>query len=573
MHSRRNPPPTELGKVSVRITDGTGVPRKAELLYVSSGWGQANFVVPARCVPGPALVTVQHSDGTTGSARVTIADVAPGFWTAPADGRGPVIAVVRRTVSGKPPRDVQLYECHSGKCSSVAVPFARNGSPVVRLFGTGFRYAADLSDIQVTIAGIRIPVLAFGPAGAAGMDQMTVRLPSRLRGRGEVDLICSIRGRLSNVVRINLGLAASAQYRWDLPPGFPVPRVPADNPMSLVKVQLGRYLFYDKRISVNGTISCATCHRQELAFTDGKLRPQGATGKTLPRSSMSLVNVAYSAVLTWSRPHLHSLEQQALVPLLAEEPVELGMSGRAREFLGLLRGDHAYRILFRRAFPGEPDPFTIANVCKAIACFERSIISARSPYDRYHYGGDPNAISDAAKRGEVLFFTDTLAACYRCHGGFNFSDAVDYAGRAATPAPFHNNGLVQPARARSPIQLPNLGIYEFTHRPDDVGKFKAPTLRNIALTGPYMHDGSIPTLEAVIGALRVRRPQKSEPGQAREAFAVDRSESPRFAGIPGIAHRPGTHPRSALRRSKKGVRRILKIKGTDRILKMRLSPF
>ncbi len=375
--------------------------------------------------------------------------------------------------------------------------FCGNSSSVVRLFGTGFRYAADLSDIQVTVAGIRVPVLAFGPAGDAGVDQMTVRIPSRLRGRGEVDLICSIRGRLSNVVRINLGLAASARYRWDLPPGFPVPRVPADNPMSLVKVQLGRYLFYDKRISINQTISCATCHRQELAFTDGKPRPQGVTGQTLPRSSMSLVNAAYSAVLTWSRPHLHSLEQQALVPLFAEEPVELGLGGRAQEFLRVLRADGAFRTLFRQAFPGEPDPFTMANVCKAIACFERSILSARSPYDRYHYGGDQNAISDAAKRGEVLFFTDTLAACYRCHGGFNFSDAVDYAGRAATPVPFHNNGLYNlPGLLPHPPAEP--GNDEFTHRPDDVGKFKAPTLRNIALTGPYMHDGSIPTLEAVI---------------------------------------------------------------------------
>ncbi|MDR3700632.1 MAG: di-heme enzyme [Candidatus Sulfopaludibacter sp.] len=497
MHNRRNPPPTELGKVSVRITDRTGLPRKAELRYVSSGWGQANFVVPPRCVPGPALVTVQHSDGTTESASVTIADVAPGFWTAPADGRGPVIAVVRGAVPGKPPLDVPLYECKSGKCSSVAVPFAGNNSRVVRLFGTGFRYAADLSDIQVTVAGIRVPVLAFGPAGDAGVDRLTVRLPSRLRGRGEVDLVCSIRGRLSNVVRINLGLAASAPYHWDLPPGFPVPRVPADNPMSLAKVQLGRYLFYDKRISVNQTISCATCHRQELAFTDGKPKPAGATGQALPRNSMSLVNVAYSAALTWSRPHLRSLEQQALVPLLAEEPAELGMSGRVREFLRALRMAGTYQTLFPQAFPREPDPFTLVNVCKAIACFERSIISARSPYDRYHYGGDQNAISDAAKRGEVLFFTDTLAGCYRCHGGFNFSDAADSAGRAPVPVPFHNNGLYNlPGLFSYPP--PNLGIYEFTHRPDDVGKFKAPTLRNIALTGPYMHDGSILTLEAVI---------------------------------------------------------------------------
>ncbi len=497
IRNRRNPPPTELGKVSVRITDRTGVPRKAAMLYVSSGWGQANFVVPPGCAPGPARVTVQHSDGTTESTSVTIADVAPGFWTAPGDGRGPAIAVARAAVAGGPSRDLPLYECQSGKCASVAVPFAGNRSAIVRLFGTGFRYAANLSDIQVTVAGIRVPVLAFGATGDAGMDRLTVRLPSRLRGMGETDLICSVHGRLSNVVRINLGLAASAPYHWELPSGFPVPRVPADNPMSVVKVQLGRYLFYDKRISVNQTMSCATCHRQEVAFTDGKPTPAGATGQALPRNSMSLVNVAYSAVLTWSRPHLHSLEQQALVPLLAEEPVELGMSGRARKFLGALRLDSTYQTLFPQAFPGERDPYSIANVCKAIASFERSIISARSPYDRYHYGGDRNAISDAAKRGEVLFFTDTLAACYRCHGGFNFSDAVDYAGHAAAPVTFHNNGLYNlPGLFSYPP--PNLGIYEFTRRAEDVGKFKAPTLRNIALTGPYMHDGSILTLDAVI---------------------------------------------------------------------------
>ena len=211
---------------------------------------------------------------------------------------------------------------------------------------------------------------------------------------------------------------------------------------------------------------------------------------------MSLVNVAYSAVLTWSRPHLHSLEQQALVPLLRRSRWNSGMGGRARSSSVCCARMATSGPCFA-GIPREPDPFTMANVCKAIACFERSIISARSPYDRYHYGGDQNAISDAAKRGEVLFFTDTLAACYRCHGGFNFSDAVDYAGRAAAPVPFHNNGLYNlPGLFSYP--LPSLGIYEFTHRPDDVGKFKAPTLRNIALTGPYMHDGSIPTLEAVI---------------------------------------------------------------------------
>ena len=298
------------------------------------------------------------------------------------------------------------------------------------------------------------------------------------------------------VLSMSLPAGAAAPYPWDLPRGFPVPRVPADNPMSAAKVALGRYLFYDKRLSVNGAMSCASCHRQETAFDDNSARPAGATGQLLARSSMSLVNVAYSAVLTWNRPHVRSLEQQVLTPLIADKPVELGFSGTSAVFLRTLTADATYRSLVPQAFPGERNPFTVENVAKAIAAFERSIVSARSPYDRYRHG-ERGAISDAAKRGEVLFFTDALGACYRCHGGFNFSDAVDYAGRAPTPVIFHNDGLYNlPGLFSYP--RPNLGLYEYTRRPEDVGKFKAPTLRNIALTAPYMHDGSLPTLEAVV---------------------------------------------------------------------------
>ncbi len=267
--------------------------------------------------------------------------------------------------------------------------------------------------------------------------------------------------------------------------------------MSAAKVVLGRYLFYDSGISVNGTLSCASCHHQELAFTDGRLRPEGATGHVLRRNAMSLVNVAYSSTLTWSRPSVRTLEQHALIPLFADDPLELGLGGRTAEFIRGLRMDQTYKPLFPRAFPGEPDPFTMVNVSKALACFERSIVSARSPYDRYRYGGQENAISDSAKRGEVLFFTGSGAACYRCHGGFNLSDAVDYVGRAAGPVPFHNNGRYNLPGALSYPES-NPGLFEFTRRLQDVGKFKTPTLRNIALTAPYMHDGSIPTLEAVI---------------------------------------------------------------------------
>jgi cytochrome c peroxidase len=284
--------------------------------------------------------------------------------------------------------------------------------------------------------------------------------------------------------------AGAKDYGWDLPRGFPKPCVPATNPMSEAKARLGRYLFYDKRMSVNGTQSCASCHRQELAFTDGRATARGATGQDHPRAAMSLVNVAYAGALTWSNPNLRSLEEQALIPMLSEHPVELGLHGRVDYFLNQLRADPVYRSLFPKAFPESPpqasDPFSLANVARALAIFERTIISARSPYDRYYYGGDRAAISDSAQRGEALFFGDVVAGCFRCHGGFNFSDGQ-----------FHNTALYNmPGTFAYP--WPNLGIYQQTRKPADVGKFKTPSLRNVALTAPYMHDGSVATLEEVL---------------------------------------------------------------------------
>jgi cytochrome c peroxidase len=289
-------------------------------------------------------------------------------------------------------------------------------------------------------------------------------------------------------------LSAAQPYRWDLPKGFSTPAVPADNPMSEAKVRLGRYLFYDAWLSVNGGQACASCHRQELAFTDGRAAAVGTTGQSHPRSAMSLVNVAYSAVLTWSDPSVRSLEKQALIPLLSEDPVEMGMGGHEQAAIGQLRGEGVYRELFPQAFPADhavkqgarADPFTLANAAKALAAFERTIISARSPYDRYHLGGERDAISDSAKRGEVLFYSEPVAGCYRCHSGPNFSDGE-----------FHNTGLYNVKGAFS-YPWPNLGIYRRTKNPSDVGKFRTPGLRNIALTAPYMHDGSVATLEEVL---------------------------------------------------------------------------
>jgi len=290
-------------------------------------------------------------------------------------------------------------------------------------------------------------------------------------------------------------IAVAADFRWNIPPGFPKPTVPAANPMSEAKVELGRYLFYDQRMSFNGKESCATCHRQELAFTDGRAHAEGATGQAHPRSSMSLVNVAYATSLTWGDPSLHSLEEQALGPMLNVEPVELGLKGHEREYADRLRQEPVYRRLFPLAFPGEAEPYTLPNITKALATFERTIISMRSPYDRYRWSGDSGAISEAAKRGELVFFSSERGGCFRCHDGWNFS-SIRYDGSQARADEggadgFFNTGV-------SLYTAPNRGAYEYTKRPEDVGKFRAPTLRNIAVTAPYMHDGSLATLEDVI---------------------------------------------------------------------------
>jgi len=287
---------------------------------------------------------------------------------------------------------------------------------------------------------------------------------------------------------------AQAEYDWGLPSGFPVPVVPADNPISVAKADLGRHLFYDTRLSANRTQSCATCHEQARAFTDGRTGSIGSTGEVNRRGSMSLVNVVFAQALTWANPSLTRLEDQALMPMYGDHPIELGLD-RSDRWIDGLKTDPAYRRLFTAAFGGEPQPFTRDNVVKALATFERTIVSARSAYDRYHFGREDGAISDAAKRGEVLFHSRPLS-CFTCHGGAHFSNAMG-SGRRMMAVEFNNTGLYNLAGAFS-YPATDTGLFEITRHASDVGKFKAPTLRNIAVTAPYMHDGSVATLEEAI---------------------------------------------------------------------------
>lgn len=298
-------------------------------------------------------------------------------------------------------------------------------------------------------------------------------------------------------VLLVLSVAGGASdYAWDKPSWVPEPVVPKDNPMSYAKVELGRYLFYDKRLSLDNTMSCGTCHQQEKAFTDGKALSPGVDKKNGVRSAMMLGNIAYMPVLTWANPNMKQLEKQMLVPMFGENPTELGMIGKEDELFKRLAADARYQKMFKDAFPEEKGEINLSTITKAIASFERTLISFDSPYDRYKYGGNPNAISPAAKRGEKLFFGEKME-CSHCHGGFNFTDNIQHKRMAFPELGFHNTGLYN-VDGKGAYPADNPGIFAVTGDAVDMGKFRTPSLRNIALTAPYMHDGSIATLEDVI---------------------------------------------------------------------------
>ena len=285
------------------------------------------------------------------------------------------------------------------------------------------------------------------------------------------------------------------EFEWGLPEGIPAPVVPPDNPMSDVKVDLGRWLFYDKRLSVNSTMSCASCHLQQLAFTDGRGRAVGATGEIHPRGAMSLVNVAYGSRLTWANHLLDRLEVQALTPMFGDNPVEMGMAGKETQIVDMLRSDERYAELMPAAFPGDADPFSILNVVRASSSFVRSIVSFDSAYDQY-LRGDHAAMSESQVRGMTLFFSEQTE-CFHCHGGFNFTDSSTHTNTVIESVGFHNNGLYNMG-ANGGYPPGNTGLHDLTGERRDMGRFKAPTLRNIELTAPYMHDGSLATLDDVL---------------------------------------------------------------------------
>jgi len=309
-------------------------------------------------------------------------------------------------------------------------------------------------------------------------------------------LLATLGCKQESQTRIDTGEPAGAAFSWQVRSDVPLPREPADNPMTEAKFQLGRHLFYDARLSGNGTQSCADCHHQDKAFTDGRALAVGSTGEVHPRNSQTLTNSAYNATLTWANPSLTELERQLLTPLFGEAPVEQGITDALQaEVLARISAEPRYAGLFAEAFPGQLEPVNFDNIGKALASFVRGLTSFNAAFDRFELGNS-SALSESAKRGRQLFFSEELE-CFHCHGGYNFSDSTLDRTTTFIEKPFHNTGLFN-IDGLGGFPEPNRGVFEITGNPADMGKFRAPTLRNIELTAPYMHDGGISTLNEVL---------------------------------------------------------------------------
>ena len=283
-----------------------------------------------------------------------------------------------------------------------------------------------------------------------------------------------------------------------VPDHMELPAIPAFNPPTREKIELGRHLFYDERLSANQTQSCAGCHLQSLAFSDGLRTPTGSTGDVLVRNSPGLANVAYHSTLTWANDGLRTLEDQLEIPILSDNPIELGVTDGVRdEVLARFDADPEYARMLAAAFPESPAGTTLNKVIFALASFCRSLISGASPYDR-HLAGDPSALTEQQRRGLALFNGEKFE-CFHCHAGVLLSTSYrdENTDDDELRTPFFNNGLynVDGAGGYPPFDQ---GLYDLTLDPADRGLFRPASLRNVALTAPYMHDGSIATLRDVI---------------------------------------------------------------------------
>jgi cytochrome c peroxidase len=256
----------------------------------------------------------------------------------------------------------------------------------------------------------------------------------------------------------------------EVPTGFPYPDIPADNQPTLNRIQLGEKLFFDPILSRDSSKSCASCHHTDKKFTDGLALSIGIDENLTLRNSMTILNTAYQPYFFWDGG-VPNLEQQVIAPI--ENPLEMDFD--VNLVVERLKMHPEYPALFENAYDLPPSPYTLV---RAIANYERTLLTKKTRYDDYLYDNNTSALTPSEINGMNIFFGER-GECFHCHGEYNFTDYS-----------FKNNGLY--------LTYPDSGRARITTLSADVGKFKVPSLRNIALTAPYMHDGSLATLEAVV---------------------------------------------------------------------------
>jgi cytochrome c peroxidase len=260
-------------------------------------------------------------------------------------------------------------------------------------------------------------------------------------------------------------------YNLNIPAGFSYPNIPADNPLDAAKIALGKKLFYEKALSVDSTISCGSCHKQAYAFSDNIAISAGVEGRLGFRNAPSLANIAWvpEMLMDGGNP---TIETQVYIPIETHFEMDFNMV----LLVNRLSADQNYVSEFNAVFGRGPDPF---GITRALAAFERTIISGNSKFDKYFYQGNAAELNTSEINGMNLFFSTALN-CSSCHSGFLFSDYT-----------YQNNGFFADYGNDS-------GRARISLLQEDVGKFKVPSLRNVALTAPYMHNGEVATLEAII---------------------------------------------------------------------------
>ncbi len=261
------------------------------------------------------------------------------------------------------------------------------------------------------------------------------------------------------------------QQLLEIPVGFPDMPMPSDNPLSAQKIALGKRLFYDPILSLDSSVSCASCHKQEHGFADTKSTSSGVKNETGVRNALAIANAGYLKALFYDG-RAASLDEQIMGAIT--NPIE--MHSDAKLIATRLQNHPKYPQLLREAF-GETADIDTRNAVKAIASFVRTIVSGNSRYDNFMHG-DSSALTAQQRRGMTLFFSNRTN-CAVCHSGYNFTDEK-----------FHSTGISS--------HYFDGGRYEATHNEDDRGLFRTPTLRNVALTAPYMHNGEFFTLDRVL---------------------------------------------------------------------------